>query len=150
MNDKHLEKFIKEIQDHEGYRDEVYLDPLGNPTCGWGHHLSVGSKVPKRVSEIFLEIDIANAINDFYRIDRKLQDKLNPVRKRVICNMIYNMGLARVYDPKMKKGFKKMWKAIKKEDFDEAHAQMIDSKWCQDVGRRAMELAHLMQTGEDL
>ena len=143
MDDKHLEKFIEEVQRHEGFREEVYLDSLGNPTCGWGHHLAVGSRVDRKICEIFLEHDIANAVNDFYRIDKDLRDKLNPVRRRVICNMIFNLGLNGVLK------FKKMWKAIKKEDWDEAKTQMLNSLWTQQVGHRAFELANLMKEGKE-
>jgi len=144
MNDKHLEQFIEDIKRHEGYRDVVYLDTEDNPTGGWGHHFRVGSKIPKRVSEIFLEADIAYAVNSFYRIDKKLQDKLDPVRRYVICNMIFNLGLSGVL------GFKKMWTAIKKEDFDEAAGQILDSGYARQVGRRAIELHNLMKTGEEM
>lgn len=143
MDDKHLEKFIEEIQGDEGYCEEVYPDIFGNPTVGWGHHLAIGSKVSRRVCELFLEQDIANTINDFQRIDKKLRDKLNPVRRRVICNMIFNLGLNGCLN------FKKMWKAIKKDNFDEAKTQMLDSKWAQQVGHRAFRLANLMKSGED-
>ncbi len=143
MNNHHLEKFIEDIKRHEGYRDKVYMDLERNLTCGWGHCLAEGSYVPARAAEVFLENDIASAVSSFYRIDKKLQDKLNPVRRRVICNMIFNMGLSGVL------GFKKMWKAIKKEDWDKAKTEMLDSTWSQQVGRRAFELANLMRKGEE-
>lgn len=143
MDNHHLEKFIDEIKEHESYRDEVYLDSRGNPTCGWGHHLAIGSKIPLQVSEIFLEGDIANAISDFYKLDRKIQDKLNPVGRRVICNMIFNMGLLKVLE------FKKMFKAIKKEDWEEAGTQLLDSQYAQQVGYRAFYLRNLLVKGEN-
>jgi len=143
MNDKHLEQFIEDIKRHEGYRESVYMDTEGNLTCGWGHCLREGSKVPERVCEIFFEADIASAINDFYRIDKKLRDKLNHVRRRVICNMIFNMGLSGTLN------FKKMWKAVRKKDWEEAATQLLDSSYAQQVGRRAFELANLMKKGEE-
>lgn len=143
MNDKQLEKFISEIKGHEGYKEEIYLDTRGNPTCGWGHYLQVGSRVPKDVCELFFTHDIASTINDFYKIDKKLRDNLNPVRRRVICNMIFNLGLNGCLN------FKKMWKAIGKQAWEEAGIELLDSKLPDQIGRRAFYLRDLLVKGED-
>lgn len=143
MNDKQLEKFIEEIKEHEGYREEVYIDSLGRPTCGWGHNLFEGSSVPKEICEAFFRRDIAYTINAFYRIDKKLRNKLNSVRRRVICNMIFNLGLKGCLN------FKKMWRAISKEDWEEAGTQLLDSRYAQQVGHRAFYLRNLLVKGED-
>ena len=133
------------IKKHEGYRDVIYLDSEGYPTCGWGHHLRVGSKVPKEVSEAFFREDLQSAIDDFWKLRYIFDDivilSLNKTRREVIIEMIFNLGLTRVLQ------FKKMWESIKNKDWNQASIEMLDSKWHTQVGKRARVLAFLMKTG---
>ena len=58
-------EFKEHLKHREGYRDEVYLDTLGKPTCGVGHLLTeqecrqydVGERVPQHVIDRWLEQD---------------------------------------------------------------------------------------------
>lgn len=66
--------------------------------------------------------------------------EISDVRKTVICNMVFNMGLHRVSN------FKHMIAAIEDGDFKTAAAEMLNSDWANQVGDRAVVLAHLMET----
>ena len=46
-----MEKLIEQIKKHEGFRNYVYLDSLGYPTCGYGHHLYVGSPITETIAQ---------------------------------------------------------------------------------------------------
>ena len=142
---REMETLVKRIKGHEGRRDLVYLDSRGNLTCGWGHHLYVGSKVPVEVSEAFLKQDIAQAVNDFYKLkwtfDWPIMKRLNTVRKRIIVEMLFNLGFPKVL------GFKKMWECIENKDWPGAKKEMLASKWHDQVGKRAETLAELMEKG---
>lgn len=72
----------------------------------------------------------------------KRESGLNKVRREILLNMAFNMGL------KTFRGFPKFWKAIKAKDWQEAAAQMLDSKWARQVGYRAKELAEAMESGK--
>ena len=139
---KLLEESVKQ---HEGFEEKIYLDSKGIPTCGWGHALLVGTKVPLEVCEIFLRQDLANAVSDFYKLRRLVEADvikgINEVRRRVITEMLFNMGLPRVL------GFVKMWEAIRVKDWDRAAEEMLDSKWHKDVGKRAETLAETFKQG---
>lgn len=78
-------------------------------------------------------------------------------RQRAIANMAFNMGYKRL------KGFKKMWKAIRKDDWEEAANQAIDSRWYKQVSGkwyqlstkqatrgRAKRIVQMIRTGEDI
>lgn len=56
--------------------------------------------------------------------------------------MHFNIGLARL------KGFAKALAAIERGDYKTAAAEMLDSKWARQVGKRASELAKQMETGQ--
>lgn len=142
-----MDILIDRIKKHEGYKDHVYLDSQNNLTCGYGHHLWPGSPITKEIAEIFLRQDIANAVCD-YRIlmdsfDVPVVRVLNIERRRVIVEMIFNMNIQKVL------GFKKMWSCIKKRDFKGAAREMLDSRWSQQVGRRAEFLADIMENGKE-
>ena len=137
------DKDIKErIQKDEGYRDHVYLDSEGIPTCGWGHALHIGSKVPRRVSELYFDKDFQDAKHDYQILSTNKNLNLSPIRESVLINMLFNMGLTRVY------GFKKMIAALQVDDYKLASKEMLDSKWARQVGPRAKRLAQMMKTNQ--
>lgn len=136
-----MDVLIESIKRHEGYRDRIYLDSEGKLTCGWGHHLWVGSKVPIEASDAFFKQDLADAVSSFRTIPPVYRRHLNPVRARVITEMIYNMNVQRVLL------FRKMWEAIENMDYDRAADEMLSSKWATQVGQRAIELAEIMRKG---
>ena len=56
------QEFKEHLKHREGFRDEVYLDTLGKPTCGVGHLLSpaeneqynIGDTVPQDILDEWL------------------------------------------------------------------------------------------------
>ena len=68
--------------------------------------------------------------------------KLDDARQFVLVDMAFNMGIAGL------KGFKKMLAAMEQGEYQTAAKEMLASKWAVQVGRRAVELAKIMQTGE--
>jgi len=141
--DNGLNHLIKEIKEDEGYREYVYTDSEGFPTCGYGHHLYPGSKINEVIANEFLRTDITGAINDFWTLPVEYRRGLEgEARKRVIINMIFNMGLSKVLK------FKKMWRAVQAKDFPSAAKEMLDSKWARQVGNRAVRLARMMEEGD--
>lgn len=138
-----MDALIDSIKRHEGFRGEVYLDTEGKLTCGWGHHLWVGSRVPLEVCEAFFKQDVAAAVSSYQTILPHLRKKLNTIRARVVVEMIYNMNLQKVLQ------FRKMWEAIEIGDFETAAREMVQSHWHEQVGQRAVELAEIMRTGQE-
>lgn len=135
MNDSEIQKMIER---HEGRREKVYKDTVGVLTVGIGHALHEGSEVPREVVDILFEIDYNEAVEgyDFFVLD------LDPVRRAVVIDMIFNMGAGGVSK------FKKMLYALRHKDYDKAAAEMMNSKWYYQVGNRGIELVGMMRTGE--
>lgn len=136
-----METLCKSVKRHEGYSEEIQRDSRGNPSGGYGHKCSVGTKLPQHIWELILKWDLANASNDYLRIPRDMRCHLNTVRARVVTEMIFNMGLHGVL------GFKKMWEAIREDNFEKAASEMLDSKWAFQVKSRATELASIFRNG---
>ena len=133
---------IKErIKQHEGFRDKVYKDSLGKRTIGYGH-LCV---------EDFWNDDqkyLESFLNDIFEKDFKtacdnamvlIGDKpISANATQVIIEMVFQLGIGGVSK------FKKMWEALKKEDYYTASIEMLDSRWHKQTPRRSEELARLM------
>ena len=126
------------IRKHEGWADHVYRDSVGVLTCGIGHALHEGSQVPPSVVEAFFQQDMRNTIDDYLLLKFQLDD----VRRAVILNMLFNLGLNRFAK------FKRLIKALRAEQWAECKKEMLDSIWADQVGKRATELAEMMHTGE--
>ena len=121
---------------HEGKKRKAYLDTEGNWTVGVGRNLEA---VDFSDDEIDLMLN-----NDMKRVLRDCETfpwfiELTPPRQQVVFSMVFNLGLDGF------KEFKKMIKAIEKEDWVEAACQMIDSHWATQVKQRSVELAVMMK-----
>ncbi|MBW2621287.1 MAG: glycoside hydrolase [Deltaproteobacteria bacterium] len=138
MNDDQIKKMI---QEHEGVVDEVYLDSLDNPTCGVGHLLAVGSKVPEKAVQAFFDQDYRVAVADYTALVHQYSLDLGSIRRAVLINMLFNMGINRV------RTFKKMFAALVLDNYEWAADEMLDSRWAVQVGKRAVELSRMMRGG---
>lgn len=138
-----MDKLIESIKNHEGFRDTVYLDSENKPTCGWGHYLWVGSRVPLEASEAFFKQDISDAISEFSKLPPRFRKHLNEARRRVVVELIFNMNLQKVLQ------FKKFWATVELENWVEAEVQLLDSRWAVQVKSRAKELAQRFLLGMD-
>lgn len=127
-----------QIKGHEGYRGHVYLDPLGLPTGGWGHHFYDGSRLPRKVNEMLFDMDYGNAVRDYHSLKF---EGVNTARRTALIDMIFNMGLFRFG------GFKKMIAAIRDGDWDTAAAEAQNSKWYKQVGKRGETIVRQLKTG---
>ena len=125
---------------HEGLRLKPYRDTVGKLTIGIGRNLDdVG--ITREEAMILLNHDIA-------KVQREVKktfpwfSHLNGVRKNVVLNRVFNLGLPRL------RQFKKAIAALRANRWDEAAKQMLDSRWARQVGRRARELASMMKSGK--
>ena len=124
---------------HEGLRLRPYKDSEGILTIGVGRNLEdVG------ISESEAQHMLNNDIQDAYMgamMNFPTFRTINGPRKRVIVNMVFNLGITRLLR------FRKMRAALAGYDYEEAAKEMLDSKWAEQVGQRAIELAEVMRTG---
>lgn len=124
----------------EGFCPLVYKCPAGRLTLGFGFNVEA-QPIPRDVAELWLQKLIMQC-------DRELSDalgyysKLDGARQYVLINMCYNVGLKKLL------GFKKMLACVAQGQYKNAAAEMLDSKWAGQVGRRARVLAAIMEFGE--
>lgn len=90
---------------------------------------------------MLLRTDIARAVDGFCQLPIKVIKACGIVQKRVLVEMIFNMGLKGVMR------FQKMLAAIEKGHFHVAAEEMLDSKWAEQCGSRVSLLAEQMREG---
>ena len=142
------QKILIHLYDEEEYRQFAYDDkngqtvkaPIGNLTIALGWNIQENG-CPKKIAEFAAmyfvnkrDAELSQTI-DFY-------DALDDVRKVVLCDMAYNMGTLGVLK------FKEMLAAMQKKDWRTAAIAMLNSKWANDVGNRAVVLSHMMELGQ--
>ena len=132
-------RLINSIKQHEGKRSLPYRDSEGLFTIGYGHNLD--KPLADDVLELILRHDVEDAISGT-RFALPYFDSFDEVRQEVVVEMVFNLGLSGF------KSFKRMLFALRKGDFVTAAAEMLDSRWHEQVGRRAEELAEKMRDGE--
>jgi lysozyme len=140
-----IEQCKADIKRHEGEVLEIYMDSLGYKTLGVGHlcqpndpeySWEVGTSVSQKVVDMYYEDDfdkhykeaihVFGSQEDFYKLPEKIQ--------HVLVNMCFNLGGSRLSK------FKNMLKACREHNWKEMSAQMQDSRWFTQVGRRSIEL----------
>ena len=128
---------------HEGMRLMPYICPAGKLSIGVGRNLD-DRGISRGEAYLMLGADISAAKADVTALlmqFRVSDHRLNDARKDALANMAFNLGRDRLA------GFKKMFAALAKGDFDRAADEILDSKYARDVGARATELAEQMRSG---
>jgi lysozyme len=118
-----------------------YTDSVGKTTIGVGRNLT-DNGITQDEAFTLLDNDIDQALEDAKSLVSNFND-LGDVRQRVLVDMSFNLGRARL------KGFKKMLAAIESGMFTTATREMLDSKWARQVGSRATRLSSMMKSGLD-
>ena len=122
----------------EGERLDLYRDSVGIQTIGVGHNIEEKG-ISKRVSRLMLDDDIQEVVDGLRTLD--YWKDLDSTRQLVVADMVFNLGLPRFLR------FVRLNAALALKDFTLAAAEMRDSRWYRQVGRRAVKLVEAMQTG---
>lgn len=134
------EQLKQQLIGHEGLKLNPYKCTSGKITIGVGRNLE-DKGITEEEALLMLENDIVYFEE---QLRRKLPNfrSITPCRQAVLVNMAFNLGVKGLLQ------FKNMLAALINEDFTEAAAQLLNSRYAEQVGRRAHELADQLQTGE--
>ena len=139
------EKLARLLELHEGRRTFPYKDTVGKLTIGVGFNLDDVGLLPEEIDFILrnrinlVRTSLASLIPWF--------DTLDEVRQAVLVDMGFNLGVVGLLK------FKRTLGSIEDGDYTTAAEQMLESKWADQVGRRADRLSDMMRYGrwpEDL
>lgn len=124
---------------HNG-NHELYKCPAGYWTVGHGYNIQANG-LPDDMAKELLRRNLDQA-QELVKLKVRNWDTLAFARRAVLIDMCFNMGIATLSK------FKKFFAAIEAENFEQAAAEMEDSKWFKQVGIRAEHLQEMMRTGE--
>lgn len=146
-------RLISDLKRDEGYarrlpdgRCQAYPDPLsgGDPwTIGYGH---TGPEVRRGVIWTREQAERA-LVEDAESHAQELEERLpwvstlDPVRRRVLHNMAFNLGVQGLLK------FRNTLGMVRDGDYDGAARGMLASLWARQVKGRATRLADQMRTG---
>lgn len=134
------------LKRHEGLELKPYQCTANRWTVGYGHNLEAHGKermesITLEEAERFLDEDIA-AAESMCRTRMPYYDDLDDVRKAVLVDMCFNLGIGGLM------GFKKTLGAVAEKQYGRAAVEMLNSKWATQVGRRAKRLSEMMAFGK--
>ena len=135
------------VKSEEGLRLSPYHCTEGYPTVGYGKKIgpkwsslsNYQFRITEEIADIWLDEELAKIENAL--ITNNTYNKLNQARKDILVSMAYQMGLTGVYK------FRKMWAALKDEDWQEAAKQALDSRWAHQTPARAYRHANVLERG---
>jgi lysozyme len=136
-----LTRLKNDLIRQEGLRLKLYICPEGKYSIGVGRNLE-DNGISENEALMFLDHDVQRTVVECQKNFGDWWFKLNDPRKHVLLNMVFNMGMPRVEE------FIRMIAALKKNDFDTAASEMLNSQWASQVKKRAVELSDMMRSGE--
>lgn len=141
-----LEGAKARIKAAEGFSASVYVCPANYLTIGWGHKLTEeddfveGVEYDKDELELLFEKDFNIAYKDACSICEEYNLDISDTAKEILIDMAFNLGKPRLLK------FKKMLTHLQNKQYDKAADEIINSKYFNQVGKRASNNANLMRT----
>lgn len=124
---------------HEGYRQFPYRDTVGKLTIGIGFNLDDTGLFEDEAKAI-LALRIGRTARQLTKHLPWITN-LDPVRQAVLLDMAFNLGV-----PGLLK-FKNTLAHIQAGRYKAAAVNMLLSKWADQVGKRAVRLSQMMESG---
>jgi lysozyme len=147
MTDADLSPCIKQLVVDEGFVSYCYDDATGKKVIAPVGRLSTGIGLNLQDSPLTYEEAVMVTTMRLRNYERQLSNlfsfftPLDIVRKSVILNMVYNMGLARFNK------FVGLIAALRTNDYQTAHDEILDSDAARKLAARYQRLAVMMATG---
>lgn len=142
--------FDCQIKKHEGVSYKSYTDATGL-SAGVGHFLRedekekypLGTPVSEEQVDRWFQEDKKTAIKIAQTLTGDSWNDLSDERKRAMVDLSYNLG-----QPRLSK-FKNFRDAMDKKDYDRAAAELKNSKWYTQVGKRGPNIVSMIANSTD-
>ena len=133
-----LDLAISRLQVNEGFRPMVYRDTKGVETIGYGFNISAGIKQPAALA--LLTAQAQDLEKQLEGLSWPMQ--LDEVRFSVMIELAFNLGFSGLL------GFGNMIAALKAQNWQVAHDELLDSEAGRLLPTRYGQLANLLLNGE--
>ena len=149
-----MEPLKEQLILHEGLKLNAYKCPADKWTIGVGRNLEANPLTEEEMLEVLKEVGITKEIamhwlkKEIRQVKRKLANyewytSQSEIRRRVLIDMAFNLGVSGLLS------FRNMIGALEVGNYEVAAEEMLDSKWAEQVGKRAERLALMMKNNED-
>lgn len=128
----------KMLRQHEGVRQYPYRCTQNYLTVGVGRNLDTVGLRPDEI-ELMLANDISASVDDLRTFE--WWPELTPNRKAALIDLRFCLGGSGF------RTFRRMIQALEARNHDWAAAEILDSKFKDQTGSRAQDLASLMESG---
>ncbi len=132
---------VDQLVHHEGLRLKPYVDTAGKVSIGVGRNLT-DDGISSREAMDLLDHDLDEAITDLAGRYAWFV-ALDAVRQRAIVDFRFNVGARGLSDWPHFLGFMAL------RQYADAASQLRGTPWAQEVGTRADDLIHMIETGTD-
>ena len=127
------------IEQHEGRRHKAYRCTAGKTTVGIGRNLDDVGLSDDEIDYLFA--------NDLKRAQDAASKypwfaELSEVRQAAVTDLMFNLGPTRFA------GFRNFIHAMSQRQYARAAAELVDSKWFRQVGRRAKRIRLMILNDE--
>jgi lysozyme len=138
MDQNFFSRLKQFIVSHEGHKNHPYVDTVGKITIGIGYNLTDRGLPDAWINEQFFK----DAMHFYQKLhlDYPWYAELSDARKMVLIDMCF-MGYRHFQT------FHRLFWLLNKGDYAGAALEILDSKWAEQVGNRAIENAEVMRTG---
>ncbi len=149
-----MEPLKEQLILHEGLKLNAYKCPAGKWTIGVGRNLEANPLSKDEVLEVLKEVGITEEIairwleKKIRQVKRQLANyewytSQSEIRRRVLIDMAFNLGVTGLLS------FQNMIGALEVGNYEAAAKEMLESRWAEQVGKRAERLALMMETNKD-
>tara|TARA_R100001244_G_scaffold43327_3_gene38935 strand:- start:13237 stop:13650 length:414 start_codon:yes stop_codon:yes gene_type:complete len=134
-----MNKLVEQLKIHEGIKLNLYLCSAKKRSIGIGRNLDdIG--ISEDEAEYLLKNDIAEATKQLLNAFPWMS-KFNDARISAMINFTFNVGIGTV------RKFSNTIEYLKNEDWEAAADEMMNSKWAEQVGDRAIQITEQIRTG---
>ena len=138
-----MKELIQMLKRHEGVKSHAYKCSQNKITVGVGRNIDQEGGIGLSDDEIVYLLQ-----NDVERVIKELASEypwfnsLDEVRKDAMIDIAFNLGQTRL------RLFKRALAGMEVGDYEKAAEEFLDSKWATQTGKRALELADMISTGD--
>ena len=131
---------LEQLKDFEGLELKAYQCTAGKTTIGLGRNLDDYGITEEEA--YYLAKNNINELED--ELDRAIPwwRQLDDARQRALINLSYNVGTTTLLK------FKKTLQYLEDGSYEEAAKEVLDSRWADQVGRRAIFISNVFLTGD--
>ena len=127
------------IRGHEGCELRMYICPAGKHTVGVGHNLD-DNPISQAAADQILADDIA-ACRRQLTFNLHWFTELDEVRQAAMLDLCFNLGWAGLGR------FRRFLHWMEQKDWSKAAAELVASRWYNQVGNRAPRVKAMIETG---